>query len=149
VVHLQEVDTAWLLARRYFSSLVDFMRVQSRCNSPLYSVYRMYPVYLVLLNRDECHMSVIENNWQILVVLNDHHVASYKTFTSSEMLSKQNKSLLSAIGLQCFDAVGWAVGRASGLRKPMVGCWHALSLARCRFGYGPADTTATHCLLIQ
>ena len=32
----------------------------------------------------------------------------------------------------------------------MVGCWHGyLSAARCTFAYGPADTTATHCLLLQ
>jgi len=32
----------------------------------------------------------------------------------------------------------------------MVGCWHGyLSGAMCRFAYGPADTTATHCLLLQ
>ena len=48
--------------------------------------------------------------------------------------------------LQCFDAVGWAAGRASGL----VACWHGyLSGARCRLAYGPADATATHCLLLQ
>ena len=29
----------------------------------------------------------------------------------------------------------------------MVGCWHGyLSGARCRFAYGPADASATHCL---
>jgi len=31
VVRLPEVDTAWLLARKYLSSLVDFMIVQSMC----------------------------------------------------------------------------------------------------------------------
>ena len=38
------------------------------------------------------------------------------------------------IGLQCFDAVGWAAGRASGLEKTwVVGCWRGyLSGARCR-----------------
>jgi len=31
-----------------------------------------------------------------------------------------------------------------------VGCWHGyLSMVRCRFAYGPADTTAAHCLLHQ
>jgi len=31
-----------------------------------------------------------------------------------------------------------------------VGCWHGyLSRARCRFANGPADATATHCLLLQ
>jgi len=32
----------------------------------------------------------------------------------------------------------------------VVGCWRGyLSGARCRFAYGPADATATHCLLFQ
>ena len=32
----------------------------------------------------------------------------------------------------------------------VVGCWHGnLSGARCRLAYGPADATATHCLLFQ
>jgi len=32
----------------------------------------------------------------------------------------------------------------------VVGCWRGyLSGARCRLAYGPADTTATHCLLLQ
>ena len=31
-----------------------------------------------------------------------------------------------------------------------VGCWRGyLSGARCRLAYGPADATATHCLLLQ
>ena len=45
----------------------------------------------------------------------------------------------------------------SGCRKGIrpvknwvVGCWHGfLSGARCRLAYGPADATATHCLLLQ
>jgi len=32
----------------------------------------------------------------------------------------------------------------------VVGCWRGyLSGARCRLTYGPADATATHCLLLQ
>ena len=32
----------------------------------------------------------------------------------------------------------------------VVGCWHGyLSEVRCRLAYGPADATATHCLLLQ
>ena len=32
----------------------------------------------------------------------------------------------------------------------VVGCWHGyLSGARCRLACGPADATATHCLLLQ
>ena len=52
--------------------------------------------------------------------------------------------------LQCFDAVGWAAGRASGLYKTVVRCWcGCLSGARCSLAYGPGDATATHCLLLQ
>ena len=52
--------------------------------------------------------------------------------------------------LQCFDAVGWPAGRASGLKNRVVGCWCGrLSVERCRLAYGPADATATHCLLLQ
>ena len=32
----------------------------------------------------------------------------------------------------------------------LVGCWRGyLSGARCRLAHGPADATATHCLLLQ
>ena len=34
--------------------------------------------------------------------------------------------------------------------QDVVGCWCGyLSGARCRLAYGPADATATHCLLLQ
>ena len=45
--------------------------------------------------------------------------------------------------LQCFDAVGWAAGRAFRLYK--TECWGAgvvLSGARCRLAYGPAVATS-------
>jgi len=53
-----------------------------------------------------------------------------------------------------FSALTLLVGRQAGhpacktLR--VVGCWHGyLSGVRCRLAYGPADATATHCLLLQ
>ena len=53
--------------------------------------------------------------------------------------------------LQCFDAVGSAAGRASGLEKNwVVGCWRGyVSGSQCRFAYGPADANAIHYLLLQ
>ena len=51
--------------------------------------------------------------------------------------------------LQCFDAVGWASGRASGLKKLSGGMLAWLSGMGCRLAYGPADATAAHCLLLQ
>ena len=36
------------------------------------------------------------------------------------------------------------------VKNRVVGCWRGyLSGARCRLAYGPADATATHCLLLQ
>ena len=55
--------------------------------------------------------------------------------------------------LQLFSAVTPLVGSRKGIRPVknwVVGCWRGyLSGARCRLAYGPADATATHCLLLQ
>ena len=52
-----------------------------------------------------------------------------------------------------FSALTLLVGRQEGhpaCKNRVVGCWHGyLSGARCRLAYGPADATATHCLLLQ
>ena len=52
-----------------------------------------------------------------------------------------------------FSALTLLVGRQEGhpaCKKRVVGCWRGcLSGARCRLAYGPADATATHCLLLQ
>jgi len=45
--------------------------------------------------------------------------------------------------------VGWQEVHPA-CKKRVVGCWHGYrSRARCRLAYGPADATATHCLLLQ
>jgi len=46
----------------------------------------------------------------------------------------------------------WLGGRKGiwSIKNWVVGCWHGcLSGAQCRFAYGPADATATHCLLLH
>jgi len=51
-----------------------------------------------------------------------------------------------------FSALTLLVGRQEGhpACKKLLGCWHGyLSGARFRLAYGPADATATHCLLLQ
>jgi len=52
-----------------------------------------------------------------------------------------------------FSALTLLVGQQEGhpaCKNWVVGCWHGyLSGARCRLAYGPADATATHCLLLQ
>jgi len=52
-----------------------------------------------------------------------------------------------------FSALTMLVGRQEGhpaCKNRVVGCWCGyLSRAMCRLAYGPADATATHCLLLQ
>ena len=54
-----------------------------------------------------------------------------------------------------FSALMLLVGRQEGhpacKKNWAVGCWHGYLAAgaRCRLAYGPADATATHCLLLQ
>jgi len=46
--------------------------------------------------------------------------------------------------------VGRQEGHPAGKKLEWWGCWRGyLSGARCRLAYGPADATATHCLLLQ
>jgi len=55
--------------------------------------------------------------------------------------------------LCAFSALTLLVGRQEGhsaCKKLSGGYWHGyLSGARCRLAHGPADATATHCLLLQ
>jgi len=55
--------------------------------------------------------------------------------------------------LVVFSALTLLVGRQEGhpaCKNLSGGCWRGyLSGARCRLAYGPADATATHCLLLQ
>ena len=77
-------------------------------------------------------------------------VTLYLSLTTAD--SKQHRSINSKtdLCLQCSD--GW-LGSRKGIRpvkNRVVGCWRGyLSGARCRLAYGPADATATHCLLLQ
>ena len=52
-----------------------------------------------------------------------------------------------------FSALTLLVGQQEGhpaCKNWVVGCWRGcLSGSRCRLAYGPADATATHCLLLQ
>jgi len=55
--------------------------------------------------------------------------------------------------LIAFSALTLLLGRQEehpACKKPgVVGCWHGcLPAARCKLAYGPADATATHCLLL-
>ena len=68
---------------------------------------------------------------------------------------QQHCAFSSFFFLLCVPSVLWRcwLGGRKGIRPVktwVVGCWHGyLSGARCWLAYGPADATATHCLLLQ
>ena len=68
-------------------------------------------------------------------------------------LSRTKMSVVYYTLCVAFSALTLLVGRQEGhpaCKKLSGGCWRGyLSGARCRLAYGPADATATHCLLLQ
>ena len=70
---------------------------------------------------------------------------------SAYQASSENNSI--AFSALAFSALTLLVRRQEGhpaCKNWVVGCWCGyLSGARCRLAYGPADATATHCLLLQ
>ena len=93
-------------------------------------------------------------------------LADEQFFCSSSSIMTCNQSYIMSILFNCvlFSSVLWHcwlpsvlwrcwLGGRKGIRPVknwVVRCWHSyLSGARCRLAYGPADATATHCLLLQ
>ena len=93
-------------------------------------------------------------------------LANEQFFYSSSSIMTCNQSYIMSILFNCvlFSSVLWHcwlasvlwrcwLGGRKGIRPVknwLVRCWHSyLSGARCRLAYGPADATATHCLLLQ
>ena len=78
-----------------------------------------------------------------------HHIHTTIIHYKRDKIFSRNwyRLLLPSVLWRC-----WLGGR-KGIRpvkNRVVGCWRGyLSGARCRLAYGPADATATHCLLLQ
>jgi len=70
---------------------------------------------------------------------------------SKARIQTRRYTFSTTVFVQCFDAVGWAAGRASGLEKTE---WWGAGMVICLqrgadLRSGPADASATHCLLLQ
>ena len=81
--------------------------------------------------------------------LNNAHSSMYLRYSTVKYPIVVNvlEVLLPSVLWRC-----WLGGRKGiwPVKNWAVGCWHGyLSGARCRLAYGPADATATHCLLLQ
>ena len=61
--------------------------------------------------------------------------------------------IITEVVSKAFSALTLLVGRQEGhpaCKNWAVGCWRGyLSAARCKLAYGPADSTATQCLLLH
>ena len=79
----------------------------------------------------------------------------YRSVCVSWWLPVKNQIILFYDPAVLLHSVLWRcwLGGRKGIRPEknwVVGCWHGcLSGARCRLAYGPADATATPCLLLQ
>jgi len=79
----------------------------------------------------------------------------YHTTNKVQVSTNQRTSILQPLYRSTLPSVLWCcgLGGRKGIRPVknwVVGCWRGyLSGTRCRLAYGPADATATHCLLFQ
>jgi len=80
---------------------------------------------------------------------------SYITKFIPSTLYENSPTIFITVIMHSLASVLWCcwLGSRKGIRPVknwVVGCWHGyLSGARCILAYGPADATATHCLLLQ
>ena len=88
-----------------------------------------------------------------LLLMSRHRSLANPAIAQSHAAS--NCMQLTAVYKVAVPSVLWRcwLGGRKGIRPVknwVVGCWHGyLSGARFRLAYGPADATATHCLLLQ
>ena len=77
------------------------------------------------------------------------------SFTSPTTYAVTHRHFTGCVCVCVMPSVLWRcwLGSRKGIRPVknwVVGCWRGyLSRARCRLAHGPADATATHCLLLQ
>ena len=120
-------------------------QANSRCNGTNFSTLRYFQRHFhfshqLTIGLDSIHSVAKIHCWR------DHCLWRLTGFLFVFVIQWMNYTLPSV--LWCC----WLGGR-KGIRpvkNRVVGCWRGyLSAARCRLAYGPADVTATHCLLLQ
>jgi len=101
-------------------------------------------------DEDNIKLPIIVKSQKLAKAVTDNH----KTKNDQEYKPANWYEIYNSI-IYLLPSVLWHswLGDRKGIRpvkNRVVGCWHGyLSGAMCRFAYGPADATATHCLLLQ
>jgi len=137
------------LSGGHSQSLAQWPQTHSRILS---GIQRAVQIVLGIYFKRTC--SRVTSASSALGVLNDY--ALYKsTHSLTHMAMKYHLTFIYVLNMGVLPSVlsrCWLGGR-KGIRPVknwVVGCWHGyLSGAKCRLAYGPADATATHCLLLQ
>ena len=95
--------------------------------------------------------NVTSAKWQVMLCYSIWHVSCHSSEAGCKLLY-----CVTTLCVYCaLPSVLWRcwLGGRKGIRPVknwVVGCWHGyLSGARCRLAYGPADATATNCLLLH
>ena len=83
----------------------------------------------------------LKMDWNVWIVTKNTSIMRFQIIPSSYYVLCAFSALMLLVGWQEGHQAckNWAVGCGRGY----------LSAARCRLAYGPADATATHCLLLQ
>ena len=101
-----------------------------------------------VMHRAKCHNTYITTTGRTSLQQNRKLMTcNYTTTTLQPLYNLTCASCLPSVLWHC-----WLGDRKSiqPVKNWVVGCWRGcLSGARCRLEYGPADATATHCLLLQ
>ena len=107
--------------------------------------------------RTEHFLRILSNNTRNSYTLHLLYTVSLKKRATNIKINQSSDSTVFfwLIHISLLPSVHWRCwsGCRKGIRSVknwVVGCWHGyLSGARCRLAYGPADATASHCLLLQ
>jgi len=113
------------------------------------------PGRIFTLRNQLCMYNVIMTHWgnQILQYAKIFFMGSItqqKTSFSKFSVIHQSIFVIFAAFSALTLLVGWQEGHPACKKTEWWGYWRGnLSGARCTLAYGPADATATHCLLLQ
>jgi len=136
--------------RWYWCTVMKFLTWLRTWNIPSYRLWRCIKHNYYLMYASVC-----------LTVLHTHLFNGALSRTTRVSRYQKGKTCVRACVCACVClyqrnllSVLWRCWLGSrkciqSVKKRVVGCWRGyLSGARCRLAFGPADATATHCLLL-
>ena len=135
---------------RTFSSITVCWNFMKKTSVGFYLIHVLCPYEAHLVEITNCLTTILRSSYDYAKVTIDLRRTSNLENILQRMQGFLTYELLTSYA---FSALTLLVGRQEGhpaCKNWVVGCWRGyLSGARWRLAYGPADFTATHCLLLQ